>query len=266
MWRARALSLATMVVATTLAHSQDVQLHLRSASDLEIGCFDPCACPVMIHSPMTGTMRMILTEQSPNERRYDVRDVDWMVTTGNGPLSVTGTGSYHQVIDTVARHRMILDLSLGGDDPVRFDSGLDTQPPVPVPLGPGLGFVLNIVVARHEQFCWDTVFTVLATEKTAHVDDPRVFFRLETARPSPFHDRVDLAFTLSLADRIELAVFEASGRRVRTLIPGSWRDAGPYSVAWDGTDDRGRPVAAGVLFVRLRTSRGTDRTTLVRVR
>jgi len=90
--------------------------------------------------------------------------------------------------------------------------------------------------------------------------------RLAAPHPSPFRDRVDLAFTLSSADRIELAVFETSGRRVRTLVPDSWWEAGPHAVTWDGNDDRGRPVAAGVLFVRLQSSRGTDRTTLVRVR
>ena len=229
MFRTLPLAFVALALACTPAHAQSTSeflLHLSSASDLEMGCFDPCACPVLLHSPMTGTMRIVRTGQSGGEFRYDVRDVDWTVTTGNGPLPVTGSGSYEVIIDTVARHRMILDLSLGGDEPLRFDSGLDTLPPVPIPLGSSTpGVVLNVVVSRHGEFCRDTAFTILAMEKTASVDDPRVFFHLEAARPSPFRDHVDLAFTLAAADRIELAVFEASGRRVRTLIPDSMRDA-----------------------------------------
>jgi hypothetical protein len=49
---------------------------------------------------------------------------------------------------------------------------------------------------------------------------------------------------------VEVQVFDAAGRRVRNL--GSFRAAGatPLEVRWDGRDDEGRRVAAGVYFVR----------------
>jgi hypothetical protein len=209
---------------------------------------------------MEGTFRLIPVATGGGEERFDVRNVDWSVDTQDGTLHVTGAGSYVRRPDE-HRERMILDLSLDGGDPLRFDSDWDTIPP---PSGGTPG--IELAVSRHQHFCWDSLFTISAAEKVAGVPDSPAPFGLEPARPSPFRDRVDLAFTLSSADRIELAVFEASGRRVRTLIPDSWRNAGPHAVTWDGTDDRGRPVAAGVLFVRLRTSHGTDRTMLVRVR
>jgi len=231
---------------------------LLSSSDQEVGCFAPCACPVMIHSPMKGSLRLVPVVLTGSEERYDVRDVDWTVGTPNGSLRITGSGSYVRMPATNPQQRMILDLSLDGSAPMRFDSGAD---PLTVPWP-----AIEVAISRHGEFCWDTLFTVSAAPATAGIDPQSSRPRLEAARPSPFRDRVDLAFTLASADRIELAVFEASGRRVRTLIPDSWRDAGPHAVSWDGTDDRGRPVAAGVLFARLRTSIGTARTTLVRIR
>ncbi len=51
---------------------------------------------------------------------------------------------------------------------------------------------------------------------------------------------------------IDLSVYDASGRRIRTLESGVFA-AGVRTVRWDGRDDRGRPVAAGVYFARLST-------------
>jgi hypothetical protein len=46
-------------------------------------------------------------------------------------------------------------------------------------------------------------------------------------------------------------VYDAGGRRVRTLIHGPL-DAGPQQVAWTGLDDAGRALPPGIFFVRIR--------------
>ena len=43
----------------------------------------------------------------------------------------------------------------------------------------------------------------------------------------------------------------ADVRRVRTLIDGAVLAAGQHALPWDGHDDDGRPVSAGVYFMRL---------------
>ncbi|UCD06732.1 MAG: hypothetical protein JSV98_02490, partial [candidate division WOR-3 bacterium] len=45
---------------------------------------------------------------------------------------------------------------------------------------------------------------------------------------------------------------DAAGRLVRTFADGR-QAAGYYTVQWDGCDDLGRKVPAGVYFVRLHT-------------
>ena len=51
---------------------------------------------------------------------------------------------------------------------------------------------------------------------------------------------------------MEVTVYDAIGRRLRTLVEDT-RDAGWYTVRWDGRDARGRRAATGIYFIRLVT-------------
>jgi hypothetical protein len=73
---------------------------------------------------------------------------------------------------------------------------------------------------------------------------------LRPVRPNPGSE-MTIAFHLPTAGIVELAVFDASGRRVRLLLSGR-REAGRHAVAWTADDDRGTGLAAGVYFLSLR--------------
>jgi hypothetical protein len=81
---------------------------------------------------------------------------------------------------------------------------------------------------------------------------------------NPFRRNASLGINLTSAGRADLAIYSADGRRVRTLATGS-RAAGQYVITWDGTDDGGRPVRAGLFFARLVTSEGQYTRTLVKL-
>ena len=51
---------------------------------------------------------------------------------------------------------------------------------------------------------------------------------------------------------MRLAIFDASGGRVRTLDPGTLA-AGSYTIPWDARDGSGRRVATGVYYCRFET-------------
>ena len=51
--------------------------------------------------------------------------------------------------------------------------------------------------------------------------------------------------------RAVLKVYDIKGRLVRTLIDEETSN-GESTVIWNGTDDRGRPVASGVYFYQLK--------------
>jgi hypothetical protein len=67
---------------------------------------------------------------------------------------------------------------------------------------------------------------------------------------NPFAGRTELRYTVPQAGRVDLAVYDNNGRRVRQLVAGEQR-AGTYRVSWQGRDDAGREVSAGVYWLRL---------------
>ena len=70
--------------------------------------------------------------------------------------------------------------------------------------------------------------------------------------PSPFRDEVRIQSRLPDTGPLHLAVYDLSGRRVRSLR----LEEGATSVVWDGHDRTGRPAPPGVYF--LRAMRGGD--------
>ncbi len=58
-------------------------------------------------------------------------------------------------------------------------------------------------------------------------------------------------FGLAKADRVEIRVYDVTGRRVRSLASRLF-GAGEHSLVWDGTNDRGQRVAGGVYFTQVR--------------
>ena len=62
---------------------------------------------------------------------------------------------------------------------------------------------------------------------------------------------VTVDFGLAEADRVDVRVYDVTGRLVRTLVRDRAYPAGEHAVRWDGSDDEGRPLARGVYFTRV---------------
>ena len=77
-------------------------------------------------------------------------------------------------------------------------------------------------------------------------------FTLGAFAPNPLVGESGVEFSLPLAGRVELGVYNVSGQRIRTLVSGE-RSAGRYWARWDGKDSSGKPVASGVYLCRLQT-------------
>lgn len=95
---------------------------------------------------------------------------------------------------------------------------------------------------------------------------PAVRFGLAPNVPNPFNPRTVIGFSLERAGTARLRIHDAAGRLVRTLRDGGMLSAGRHEVAWEGLDDAGRPVAAGVYHCRLESGGqvATRRLTLVK--
>lgn len=83
--------------------------------------------------------------------------------------------------------------------------------------------------------------------------------------PNPFNSSTAIHFSLPRQETVELAIYNLSGQRLTTLARGT-REAGRHRLHWDGRDDRGRELASGVYFCRLRRQAGTEVRKLALVR
>lgn len=73
---------------------------------------------------------------------------------------------------------------------------------------------------------------------------------LEPSRPNPSRGGAAIRFSMPSAGRVSLAIYDLSGRRVRTLLDAAL-GAGEHEARWDGRDGSGAPDRAGVYWVRL---------------
>ena len=73
---------------------------------------------------------------------------------------------------------------------------------------------------------------------------------LGLAYPNPFDGETRIGFALPRESRVSLQVYDVQGRRVRSLADDV-RGAGRHVVTWDGRDEAGRRVGAGVYWARL---------------
>lgn len=85
------------------------------------------------------------------------------------------------------------------------------------------------------------------------------------AAPNPAPGGCVLSFALAAPASGALEIYDAGGRKVRTLMSGSLA-AGAHAPPWDGRDDAGRALPGGIYFARLRTGAGAQslRMTLLR--
>ncbi|NOT34360.1 MAG: hypothetical protein HOP12_09345 [Candidatus Eisenbacteria bacterium] len=91
-------------------------------------------------------------------------------------------------------------------------------------------------------------------------------FGLRSVRPNPSSGPVEIVFSLSRPEPVQLVVYDVFGRQVRSLTDARTLAAGPHAVSWDGRRDDGGQTGAGVYFARLRTATGTLSRSLVRIR
>jgi FlgD Ig-like domain/Phage tail sheath protein subtilisin-like domain/Phage tail sheath C-terminal domain len=93
---------------------------------------------------------------------------------------------------------------------------------------------------------------------------PSLAFR--APQPNPAAVRTLLSFDLPRTEQVTLRILDVAGRSVRTLAAGEPMVAGPHDRAWDGRDDTGAIVPAGVYLVRLQAGERalTRRVALVR--
>ncbi len=69
--------------------------------------------------------------------------------------------------------------------------------------------------------------------------------------PNPFNPSTQIKFAIPEKSRVEVAVFNSLGQKVKTLLNAT-REPGFYTVTWDGKSDAGFRVSSGIYFYKVK--------------
>ncbi|MDZ7340129.1 MAG: C25 family cysteine peptidase [candidate division KSB1 bacterium] len=137
------------------------------------------------------------------------------------------------------------DIAAGTLSRVRFRWVSDDEP---LPPGKITGvFIDNIEISSQP---------IVTMEPGGHIMLPvPTEYKLAQNYPNPFNrwTRIDYQIAGESFQQVTLDIFNLNGQKVRTLIAGL-QAKGYYTAFWDGTGDKGEPVASGVYFYQLRVS------------
>jgi Ca-activated chloride channel homolog len=75
-------------------------------------------------------------------------------------------------------------------------------------------------------------------------------FVLHQNYPNPFNPATTISFDLPNEGQVTLKIYDVTGRLVRVLVQ-EHKLAGTHSILWDGLDDAGQKVAAGIYLYRV---------------
>jgi flagellar hook assembly protein FlgD len=76
-------------------------------------------------------------------------------------------------------------------------------------------------------------------------------FVLAQNYPNPFNPTTRITYSIPSAEMVQLTVFNSLGQKINTLISENM-PAGDHQVTWNGRDDQGNAVPAGVYFYQMK--------------
>ena len=83
--------------------------------------------------------------------------------------------------------------------------------------------------------------------------------RLDQNFPNPFNPVTTISYFMSAASRVDLRIYDTSGRLIRVLRNAVFEGSGRHEARWDGRNDSGLLVSSGIYFCRLAV--GADKET-----
>ncbi len=168
---------------------------------------------------------------------YDVRDVDIGSILLNGSVAAesrpVGYGDYDS--------DGIEDLM------VKFDRA---QVAEVLPVGSEVEIQITGSVGDGDFLGYDYI-RVIEPPDSKDSQEPTIVFE---SNPNPFTNETEVRLSVPDDRPVNVGIYNVAGQRVRLLTP-EITEAGRAVLSWDGTDDHGRRLPAGIYFLRVETHR-----------
>lgn len=110
----------------------------------------------------------------------------------------------------------------------------------------------NIYLFKREMEEKELKNSILTSDR--EINDTRTIenFRLNQNYPNPFNPSTVINYRLTESDNVELKIYDALGREIKTLVD-SYQNAGDHSIVWDGTSNSNSSVCSGMYIYCLKT-------------
>jgi len=95
----------------------------------------------------------------------------------------------------------------------------------------------------------------LYSDDTAHYISTPIDYLLFPNYPNPFNLTTTIRYQLPISGHLSICVYDILGRGITTLV-NEVKQAGEYTVQWDGTDKEGKRVSSGTYFYQIRWENG----------
>ena len=82
-------------------------------------------------------------------------------------------------------------------------------------------------------------------------------FGLDQDYPNPFNPSTEISYSVSSSGMVDLVVYNILGRKINTLVSG-YHEPNRYRAVWNGTNEKGFKVPAGVYFYRMNAGKFSD--------
>ena len=190
--------------------------------------------------------RVIKTEASPMLLHERTSIPPLLLQGGSKGGSEIGVYAGGQLVGSGVLQDGVCGIAVWGDDPMteEIDGAIDGQPlEVRLLNKSGLCSVSYEVLSGRTVYRTDS----FAAIRLNAMSELPYKFGIVSAYPNPFNARTRIVYGLPEAARVDLAVYDLSGRRVSELASGR-QEAGIHAMIFDGSG-----FASGVYMVRLET-------------
>jgi len=99
----------------------------------------------------------------------------------------------------------------------------------------------------------DISFIVTSIDEITGVRTAPDRLLLEQNYPNPFNPSTTIIYHVPTSSKVKLQIYNLAGQQVATLV-NEKRQAGIYSIKWDGTDESGRTVSSGLYLYKLESA------------